>query len=255
MVTHPRPFAIPHRWDRNFFLAFVLLALLGVGQGFFPASAARFAGKSDYAAPLILQIHAASFLAWMLLLTVQIGLIRWGRQRNHRKLGVIGACLIPVMILSGFFSEVYSQRFYLTHPPNSQAFFIIPIWYVLAFGILAGLAIAKRTDPPAHKRLIYLATTVIVGAAYTRWWGEGIKSLYGDGYFGLIANTFTSTNLFMAALVAYDFATRGRIHPTVMVAVPAIVASEFMISWLYHAPGWLPVAHAIAAALPGPPIP
>ena len=236
-------------------MAFVLLAWLGVGQGFIPPSAARFAGKADYPAPLILQIHAASFLAWMLLLTVQIGLIRRGRQRYHRKLGVIGACLIPVMVLSGFFSEVYSQRFYLSHSPNSQAFFILPIWYVLAFAILAGWAIAKRTDSPAHKRLIYLATTVIIGAAYTRWWGEGIKSLFGDGYFGLIANTFSGTNLFMAALAAYDVATRGRLHRVVMVAVPAIVTSEFLVSWLYHAPGWLPVAHAIAAALPGPPIP
>lgn len=255
MAAQPRSFAIPNRWDRNFFLTFVLLAWLGVAQGFFPASAARFTGKADYPAPLILQIHAASFMAWLVLLTVQVVLIRRGRQLNHRKLGMIGACLIPVMVLSGFFAEVYSQRFHLTHAPNSQAFFVIPIWYVLAFGTLAGWAIAQRTDPPAHKRLIYLATAVIVGAAYARWWGEAINTLTGDGYFGMIANTFTATNLFMAALVIYDIATRRRAHRVAMVAVPAIVASELVVSWLYHAPGWLPVAHAIAAAFPGPPIP
>lgn len=255
MATLARPPRLLAGRERNFFLAFVMIAWFGVVAGFFPPSAARFAGKADYSAPLILQIHAASFMGWMVLLSVQVGLIRFGRQPDHRKLGRVGAVLIPIMVLSGFFSEVYSQRFYLSHPPDSQAFFILPIWYVLAFGTLAGSAILRRADPQAHKRLIYLATTVIVGAAYTRWWGGALTAMAGDGYVGMIVNSFTATNLLLVALVAFDLATRGRVHPATLAGAAGIVVSEFVVSWIYHAPGWLPIAHAIAAALPGPPIP
>lgn len=156
------------------------------------------------------------------------------------------------MVLTGFFAEAYSQRFYLGHPPDSQAFFIIPIFYVVAFGSVATTAVLRRRDPAAHKRLIYIATTVIVGAAWTRTIGKPLGTIVGDGYFGMIGNTFTSTNLLLAALLLFDWRTRGRLHPVVLTVVPAIVACEFIVSWIYHAPAWLPVARAIVTPLPGP---
>lgn len=237
--------------ERNFFLAFVLVAWLGVILGFAPPSWARFHGRADYPAPLILHLHAVLFMAWMILLTVQVTLVRTNRRPIHRRVGMVSAALIPAMVLSGFFAEAYSQRYYLAHPPNSQAFFIVPIFYVVAFGAVATMAVIKRRESPAHKRLIYIATTVIVGAAWTRVIGEPIFQVVGDGFWGMIVNTFTSTNLFLAALAVFDWHTRGRLHPVTLVLIPAILASELVVSWIYHAPGWLPVAHALAQPLTG----
>ena len=254
MASRAPVFPAHHPGDRTFFLGFLVFAWIGVLLGFLPPLAGRLAGRADYIAPLILHIHAASFVGWMGLLTAQILLIRTRRTPTHRRLGALGALLIPIMVLSGFFAEGYSQRFYLTHPPDSQAFFIIPIYYVIAFGLLATTALAQRSDPPAHKRLIFLATSVIVGAAYTRVWGRALTELVGDGFWGLMVNTFTGTHLFLLAALAYDWWSRKQIHPVLLIAVPAILASELVVSWIYHAPGWLPVARAIASALPGPPI-
>jgi len=245
-------FAVYDTRERNFFLGFVLVAWLGVILGFAPPSWGRFQGNADYPAPLVLQLHAGLYLLWMVLLTVQVGLIRTGRQAIHRRLGVSATAMIPLMLLTGFFAEAYSQRYYLGHPPDSQAFFIIPIFYVAAFGVLATMAVLKRREPAAHKRLIYLATTIIVGAAWTRVVGGKLAGVVGDGFWGMIGNTFTSTNLFMAALMLFDWRTRGRLHPVVLAVVPAILACELVVSWLYHAPGWLPVARAIVTPLPGP---
>jgi uncharacterized membrane protein YozB (DUF420 family) len=239
--------------DRNFFLGFVVVSWLGVILGFAPPSWARFNGHADYPAPLVLQVHAGLFTLWMILLTAQVALIRAKLQSIHRKLGAIGAALIPLMVLTGFFAEAYSQRFYLGHPPDSQAFFIIPIFYVAAFGMVATMAVLRRKDSAAHKRLIYIATTVIVGAAWTRTIGRPLTGLVGDGYWGMIGNTFTSTNLLLGALVLFDWRTRGRLHPVVLTVVPAIIACELAVSWIYHAPQWLPVARAIVTPLPGPP--
>ncbi|MFC4293727.1 hypothetical protein ACFO0A_01500 [Novosphingobium tardum] len=254
MATRATRFAAFHRADRNFYLGFVIAGWLGVLGGFAPPLAGRFAGHADYPAPPVLHIHALAFTTWMVLLAVQVLLVRTGRTAVHRRLGMVSVGLIPIMVLSGFFSEVYSQRFYLMHPPNSQAFFIIPIFDVLAFGALAAAAIANRGAPATHKRLLYLATAMIVGAAWTRVMGRPLGALSGDGYLGMIVNTFTSTNLFLLAVVVFDVVTRGRPHPVLVALVPAIVAGEFAVSWIYHAPGWLPVAHAIAANLPGPPL-
>jgi hypothetical protein len=240
-----RPFPPYHRADRNFFLLFLGLCWLGVVMGFMPAVTKRLAGQADYAAPLILQIHMVAFSAWLLLLSVQIGLIRTRRPALHRKLGLTGMVLVPVMAVTALLAEVYSQRFYFDHPPNSQAFFIVPIWYALAFAAFAGMALQQRRHPSAHKRLILLATAIIVGAAYARWWGEGLTQSYGDGFWGMIINTYTGTNLLLAGAVAYDLLTRRRIHTVYAVGVPAMLVGELAVSFIYHSPAWLPIARVL----------
>jgi uncharacterized membrane protein len=240
-----RPFPPWHRADRSFFLLFVALCWLGVVMGFLPAVTKRLAGEADYAAPLILHIHIVAFTAWLLLLTAQIVLIRARRTPVHKKLGLAGVVLIPVMAVTALLAEVYSQRFYFDHPPNSQAFFIVPITYALAFAGLAGAALLLRRNSSAHKRLIVLATIVIVGAAYARWWGEALAQSYGDGFWGMIVNTYTGTNLLLAGAVGYDLLTRRRIHPVYAVGVPALLLGELAVSSIYHAPGWLPIARVL----------
>jgi len=237
-----RPFPPYHRADRGFFLLFLILCWLGVLMGFEPAVTKRFAGHADYPAPLILQLHVVAFSAWLLLLTTQILLIRMRRPMLHARLGLAAVVLVPVMGLSALLSEVYSQRFYFDHPPNSQAFFILPIFYAFAFTGLGGAAIAQRRNPSAHKRLIFLATTVIVGAAYARWWGNRLTEAVGDDFWGMIVNTFAGTDLFLVGAVAYDLATRRRIHPVLAIGVPAMILAELIVSLIYHSPQWLPVA-------------
>jgi hypothetical protein len=178
----------------------------------------------------------------MALLTAQIALIRSGRPKLHMKLGVAGFVLVPVMTASAFLSEVYSQRFYFAHPPNSQAFFILPIFYVISFATLASAALLARRDPGAHKRLILLATTMIVGAAYARWWGNALARAFGDGLGGMLINTYAGTDLLLFGALLYDWITRRRLHTVYEVAVPAILLGEIATTFIYHSPRWLPIA-------------
>jgi hypothetical protein len=239
-----RRFVAFHKSDRNFFLVFLAVCWLGVLMGFQPAVAKRLAGHADYPAPLILQVHAVAFSAWMLLLTAQIGLIRARRPQLHMRLGLIAAGLIPLMAVSGFFSEIYSQRF-RTAEPDERAFFIIAIFYVIAFTTLASTAIAARKNPPAHKRLILLATTIIVGAAYGRWWGTGLYNLFGDGYGGMLIYTYAGTNLILLGALGYDLWSRGRLHKVYEAGVPLILLGEIATTIIYHSPRWVPIARMI----------
>lgn len=232
--------------DRTFFALFVAMCWTGVLFGFFPASGARMMGKADYVAPLILHIHAAVFVGWLTLLTTQMLLIRNGRCDLHMKLGLVSVVLIPIMAYSGLAAELYSQRFYIQRRTDGLNFFILPIFYSLAFPAFAATAVIfARRDSAAHKRLILMATTLIVGAAYARWWGESLARLFGDAYWGMILNSFAGTNLILAMAIGYDFYSRGRPHRVYLIGVPLILAGELVVSWIYHADWWMPISRQL----------
>ena len=237
-----RHFDHHHRFDRNFFLSFLIVCWVGVVMGFMPAVAIRFSGNADYEAPWVLQVHVFAFTAWLLLLVVQIALIHTRQTSVHRRLGLSGVVLIPVMATTALWAEIHSQQFYFDHPPNSQAFFIVPIGNVVAFTVFSTAALLARRKPSAHKRLILLSTSVIVGAAFGRWWWEALNNAFGDGFLGMILNTYTGTNLLLLVAVGYDLLTRKIVHPVYAIGVPALLLAELLVSWIYHAPEWLPVA-------------
>ena len=95
-----------------------------------------------------------------------------------------------------------------------------------AFTSLATAALLARKNPAAHKRLILLATTIIVGAAYGALVGRSVYNLFGDGYGGMLINTYAGTNLILLGALGYDWWTRRRLHRVYEIAVPAILAGE-----------------------------
>jgi len=246
MVTLLAGFQAHHRSDRAFFAAFIAACWLGVLFGFFPASGARIMGRADYVAPIVLHIHAASFVGWLALLTTQILLVRKHRVDLHMKLGMAGFLLVPVMAYTGLAAELYSQRFYIERDESGLDFFILPLFYTVAFPAFALSAlIFARRDSTVHKRLILMATSIIVGAAYARWWGAGLQRAFGDDFWGMLANSFAGTNLILAAAVAYDAVTRGRPHRVYLYGIPIILLGQLFCSWVYHADWWIPISRAL----------
>jgi uncharacterized membrane protein len=246
-VPRRRRFIAFHRADRNFFLAFLFVCWIGVLMGFVPAVVARFNGHALYVAPPVLKLHAIAFSGWLALLTAQILLVRRKRTALHMKLGMAGVVLVPVMAVTAYFSEVQTQRWHAAHPPDNYPFFIVTIFWVTAFSLLAGAALVARKNPGAHKRLILFATAVIVGAAYDRWWGDALTAAFGDGLGGMLVNEYAATDLILFAALAYDLWTRHRLHPVYEIVVPAILAAEIGTTFIYHFAGW----PAIAASMIG----
>ena len=243
MATSIAGFRADHPADRTFFALFIAACWLGVLFGFFPASGARMMGRADYVAPLILHIHAVAFVGWLCLLTTQILLIRKQRVDLHMKLGMVGLLLIPVMAYSGLAAELYSQRFYIKRDDDGLDFFILPLFYVVAFPAFALTALFfARRDSSTHKRLILMATAIIVGAAYARWWGSALERAFGDEFWGMLVNSFLGTNLILAAAVAYDIVTRGRVHRAYVIGVPLLLAGQLLCSFVYHAAWWPPIS-------------
>lgn len=54
------------------------------------------------------------------------------------------------------------------HQPGSDAFLIVPLFDMLAFGVYFALAVLWRKKPELHRRLIFVATCVLLYAAFGR---------------------------------------------------------------------------------------
>ena len=239
------PFAARHRLDRAFFAGFVAISWLAILAGFAESVQQRLDGHADYPAPLILVLHVFVFTAWMLLLTVQVALVGAGRASLHRTLGIAGLLLVPMMIVTGFGAEIFSQRFYTPKYPGNAAFFIAPVVEMGMFAVAAALAFQQRHNAPRHKRLMLIATSMILAAAFNRWWGQPIYGLMGDGFWGMLLRTFLGPDLLILLAVLYDLLTRRRVHPVFMIAMPLIIAAELATSMIYHSPVWPPLVRAM----------
>lgn len=238
-------FAPSHRWDCWFIAAFLLGSYASIYFGFESSVTARLAGKADYPAPLILQLHVFAFAAWMVGLAVQTLLIRAGRPGLHRLSGFGMLALVPVMVVTAIGAEAASQHFYTPRYPENIRFFIEPIMQMIVFAVCISLGWRMRRDAAAHKRLMLLGTSAALVAAYNRWWGEALYERFGDGFWGMIVHNYAGPDLLMCILMAWDLATRRRIHRVYLVGVPLILASQLAASAIYHSDAWPRVARVL----------
>lgn len=233
-----RGFSARHAWDNAFWLGFVATSWLAVIMGFLAPVAGRLAGKAPYAAPPILVAHVFVYIGWMCLLTLQVLLVNRGRVAWHRKIGMAGMVLAVLVVLTGLDAEIYSQRFWARTDPENVRFFTFPVYVVLSFGTCALLAYRARRVPATHKRLIFLATAMIMGGPYQRWWGHTIDSFTGTGPFNTWAHLYTGTNLLMLVAAGYDRLTRGAVHPVLRIGIPLVVAGQLVAIAIWYSDWW-----------------
>lgn len=234
-------FAPYHRWDHNFFLGMVALIWFVILMGFVPAIWTHFA-KHRPAYPAAVHIHAAAMVAWLMLLTIQVLLIRARRTDLHRKLGVVGivlACLIPFL---GVAAAIVVDRIQMTTAHPDPGFFSIQLLDMIGFTGAAAAAILLRGEPAAHKRLILLATLACVDAGFARWMGDTLTRLLGDGFWPSMAELYLGNVILILAIGAYDFTTRRRLHPAYVGGAAWVLGCLFLANWLYVTPAWAPVA-------------
>jgi hypothetical protein len=194
----------------------------------------------------MLQVHVFAFVGWLTLLTTQVLLVRMKRVSLHRLIGFgMLFILLPVMVIAGMGTEIESQRRSGGQNDEDLSFFVTPLIETILFTGLAVAAVVKRRDPAAHKRLIFLATSLILVAAFNRWWGETLDAWFGSGFWSPILSVFFGPNLLMLCGISYDALSRGAIHAVYRVAIPVIVAAEIAAGLIWHAAWWPGLARAM----------
>ena len=236
-----QPFPAYHRLDRNFFLAMTAVAWLAILTGFGPELFEHARGGSPFPGPIVL-VHGAAFFLWLILFTVQVWLIRSRRQKLHRTLGLVAVVLIPVMVVLGIAANVMAQRAHFLAGQSQLNFMILPMIDMVLFGSFGAAAVLTRKQPSAHKRLMLLALISLLDAGFGRVLGPWLLDRIGDGFIGFWLQMFLGSDLMIVAAMAYDLATRRRIHPVYLIGLPVFVTLQLASSAIYHAPGWIPIA-------------
>jgi hypothetical protein len=232
------PFAPQHATDRNALLALLVLTWAGIIGGF-GLDVIDHIRHTDPAYPLIVHVHALLFTGWLVLLTVQMLLVRGRRLDLHRRLGLVMAWLIPVMVVVALATAWTVQRQFAALPvPQDPQFLSINLTDMLGFATLAGAAILLRRDPSAHKRLMLLSLFYLSTAGFARLWLLTIGPAGTDHFWGFFIAYNMGGNIAIVLLGAYDLVTRGRLHPAYVAGAGWVLANELAAAWLYFSPGW-----------------
>lgn len=232
-----------HKWDRNTFLVLAGLIWLGIVMGFGPVILKHMQTGQSY--PLIIHFHAAFFVGWLLLLTTQVLLIRVRRTDLHRKLGVAGAAMVPIMVVLGIMASIMTEQMNFGTRLSRPPFLAIEFTDMAAFAGLAGAALFLRTNSSAHKRLILLATFYVADAGFSRWLGRSVVGVMGRDFAGMFGALYLGTDLLALTLGGYDLATRRRLHPAYVAGMVWLLACQLAGVGLYRLPEWKPLALAI----------
>jgi hypothetical protein len=188
--------------------------------------------------PFLLWIHAAAFSTWVVFFILQSALVRTHHVGVHRSLGWFGAALGTVMVPLGITTAIVMARFDTVrlHQAGADAFLIEPIFDMLAFGTCFGLAVLWRKKPEFHRRLIFIATCVLLDAAFGR-----ILYLFNNNLFFLCLDGVILLG------VARDLLVNRRIHVVYRIALPVLMVSQAFVTftWRDASGWWLRIAHSI----------
>jgi hypothetical protein len=192
-----------------------------VNQNLFHASPPR---------PLLLWIHGTAFSSWVVFFILQSALVRVRKVAIHRTLGWFGATLAACMTVLGFTIAVVMTRFDITvlHQKDVASFLSIPFEDMIIFGSCVALAIYWRKKPDYHRRLIFMATCLLMDAPVGRF-----DFIFDNNLF------FPFLDCLILLGVARDWFVDGRVHKVYLYALPPIIAlqSLAMYAWRIN-PGW-----------------
>lgn len=223
-------------YDRHFYTGMAVAAAVVVFVGFAPT---YFLRASPTPLPTYLQVHGFFFTTWIALFIAQTSLVAARRTDIHRRLGWATAALAVVMVGVGTAAGIWAMRRQVEagFAAQAQAFLTTPLFSMVAFAVLVGAAIRFRRDTQMHKRLMLLATISILDAAVARLPFEFLRTSNW--------NYLPATDVFLAAAILYDVASRRTVHPAYIWGGLLLVIEQALRIPIGETAAWQAIARAI----------
>ena len=236
--------------ERRFFTWMALAMAVTTFAGFAPTYylVGLNAGPTPELTPR-LHVHGALATAWILLLIVQTRLIAAARRDVHKRLGIAGALLGAAVFISGIIVAINSERRVHTDAnadtlADPYVFLVFAFASVSLFAFFATLGVLNRHRPDRHKRLMLLATMSLITPALARIVTQIVQ---GAGIVGVpgVVGAVVLVNVFLAALVIHDLATRRRLHPATLWGGGFLLLSEPLRFAIGFSAPWQAFARAL----------
>ncbi len=220
---------------RYFFVGMAILFPVIVFLGFFPSYQSLNAGALEV--HWITHIHSAVMTTWILLFLSQTILAATGNLKIHRRLGLISVVLgVLVFLVMGIVSF---NIVIVNHPPEGSFLFdllLTDFYEMLCFALFFTWGmLSRKKSPSAHKRLLTLATFVLLTAAVDRIQRNNSFPSLGMEY---PAFSFIYLNTLLIPLFLYDLITLRRIHRITWIGTAIIILLQVTVSNAYGSPSW-----------------
>lgn len=224
----------------RFFLIAAALMTLIVFLGFLPSFYLRPYFRTT-ALPFHLIAHGVIMTAWQLLFLAQTILVARRRTDLHRRLGLIGAVLAFMVVVSGVLTVLLQPGGFkeaeATLPFPLELLVIGNLFGFAMFAVFVTVAIKWRRDTQLHKRMIFWSCVVTMGPALTSVRSLGATlapffpmslppemALVWVAWGSLLLHDWISARRFHPASVAGGFLILFVLFPVVdyLVAIPAV---------------------------------
>lgn len=221
----------------NIYLIFIALGWVGIITGF-GTDSFRHVSEHGLDYPLIVHVHAVSYLGWLVLFTVQAMLIQQGRGALHRRLGMIGAGLAVWMLIIGPATALVVDATRYAASGRTPEFLAIQLADMVGFAGLIGAALALRRNRAAHQRLMLLATLALTDAGFARFLNDPLPALVPGLVPKTLVGLYFGSDLLILAFGLVDWLRERRLHPAYLAAVLWIAAIQGLAVFLFFNPVW-----------------
>jgi hypothetical protein len=221
--------------DRYFYLAMAVLIAAVVVYGFSRTIFENLIHPAD-PRPRVLYVHAVVFASWVVLLNLQSALIRTRNVQLHRKIGSAAIALGMAIPAVGVATGIAMAEFNTRHGSTDEAqFLIVPIFDMIAFSIVFGLAVWWRRKPEFHRRLMLIAACGLTVAAFNRF--PIVPEHWG----------YAGVDILILLGVGRDWIVDQRVHPVYVYALPAMVLGQLATTYiqLTSFPYWMAIARSL----------
>ena len=229
-----------YRKDQQFFARLALCIALFTVAAFLQWSLRGYSHVT--AAPLTVHLHALAMLGWLGVYIAQNHLAGIGKIANHRKLGWAAVGLATIIVGLGFQITVQAITIHRVPPIFTTPYFLLlgPM-HLVFFAAVLTFAIAMRRDMESHRRLMLVATVVLLEPAFGRViplsvamspWGGWLEGVLQAGVLGIA--------------MLHDRRVRGAVHPALWWGIVVIFACKLVIALLSNAAPVIAYAEELA---------
>jgi len=217
-----------------------LIAAIGFSRRYWLPLAA-----GTFHAPAIVHLHGTVTFTWVAFLIVQTTLVATGRTAFHRSLGMAGIALGTLRVFTA--SEVailQLARELKEGGPSPREFVATLLSLPLLVAGLLGVGIANVARPEIHKRLMMLASFVVLTPALAR-----IIQLMDASLSRLARNDLAglASDALILVAITYDTRSRGRPHPAYLVGGACILLVQVATLSIRATSTWFGVTDWLAS--------
>lgn len=233
----------PNVGDERFFLRGAIVMTITIVSAF---AFQYLMGRSTFAAPLRVHLHAWVFMGWVGIYLLQNIFVATSRMHLHRRLGWIAAGWLVPMIVMGFVVTIaVVRRGYVPFFFRPAQFLIFDPVTVLTFAGLTIAAIAMRRRTEWHRRLHFCAMSMLLVPAFGRLLPLPLLQPFAW------EAAFAAAMLFPIAGAYADVRRNDHVHPAWWRGMAVMILSLLLAEGLTYSPFGPAAYAAVTAGSPG----